>query len=65
MGTTNEFIDTHVNSYNKLKDSIFGINENALNAIKDLNFYSEKDEGLKSKLYELEVVREDEDDIAI
>ena len=37
--TTREVIDTHIQHYNKLKDDIVKINENAENAINQLNFY--------------------------
>lgn len=74
--TTREVIDTHIKSYDKLKNDIIKINAKAEEAIDQLNFYGEglepadnPEEGKKKKkgyqlpaaVQELEVVDEDEE----
>ena len=74
--TTREVIETHIKSYDKLKNDIIKINAKAEEAIDRLNFYGEglepsdnPDEGKKKKkgyqlpstVQELEVVDEDEE----
>jgi len=43
MGTTNEAITTHIATYDKLKDKILKINDEAEKAMKDLDFYGDDD----------------------
>lgn len=59
MDVTKDGMTQHFDAYDKLKDQIFAINQQADDAINTLNFY-EKDPPKISKKSELERILEDE-----
>ena len=46
MGATNDVVDTHISAYDKLRTNILGINQEAEEAIKSLNFYDQSETNL-------------------
>jgi len=48
MGATNQVVDTHISAYDKLRTNILGINNEAEEAIKSLNFYDQTENNLFS-----------------
>lgn len=48
MGATNDVVDTHISAYDKLRTNILGINNEAEEAIKSLNFYDHTENNLYS-----------------